>query len=255
MLSCVEPIELTEEEQAIYQWQMWVPGFGEQGQQALRNTTVFISRVGGLGSVVAYELAAAGVGRMVLAHAGNIKYSDLNRQLLMTYDGVGVTERVHSAEQRLKQLNPRLEIVSYPENANIKNISKLMDGVDIVIDCAPLFQERFAMNQEAVKQGIPLIECAMYSMEAQITTIIPGKTPCLSCIYPVEPPHWKREFPVIGATSGTVGCMAAMEAIKLITGVGNPLTNTLLTMDLASMEFRRWQLQRRANCDVCSIKQ
>ncbi|MDE1463341.1 HesA/MoeB/ThiF family protein [Spartinivicinus poritis] len=254
MLSCVEPIELTEEERAIYQWQMWVPGFGEQGQQALRNATVLISRVGGLGSVVAYELAAAGVGRMVLAHAGSIKYSDLNRQLLMTYDGVGVTERVYSAEQRLKQLNPRLEIVSYPENANMNNISKLMDGVDVVIDCAPLFQERFAMNQEAVKHDIPLIECAMYSMEAQITTIIPGKTPCLSCIYPVEPPQWKREFPVIGATSGTVGCMAAMEAIKLITGIGSPLTNTLLTMDLASMEFKRWQLQRRANCDVCSIK-
>ncbi|WP_163836127.1 HesA/MoeB/ThiF family protein [Spartinivicinus ruber] len=254
-MSSAEPVKLSEEEQAIYQWQMWVPGFGEQGQQALRNTTVLISRVGGLGSVVAYELAAAGIGRMVLAHEGSIKYSDLNRQLLMTYDGVGVTERVRSAEQRLKQLNPRLEIISYAENANVNNISKLMEGVDIVIDCAPLFQERFAMNQEAVKRGIPLVECAMYSMEAQITTIIPGKTPCLSCIYPVEPPQWRREFPVLGATSGTVGCLGAMEAIKLATGIGKPLTNTLLTMDLASMEFNRWQLQRKSNCDVCSTKE
>lgn len=252
MSNSTEP-QLSEEEQAIYQWQMWVPGFGEKGQQALRDSTVLISRVGGLGSVVAYELAAAGIGRMVLAHAGKIKHSDLNRQLLMTYDGIG-SDRVNSAEQRLKQLNPRLEINSYSENVNEKNIGKLMEGVDLVVDCAPLFNERFAMNQEAVKRGIPLIECAMYSMEAQITTIIPGKTPCLSCIYPVEPPQWKREFPVIGATSGTVGCLGAMEVVKLITGLGKPLTNTLLTMDLASMEFKRFQIQRKINCDVCSIK-
>ncbi|NEO53131.1 MAG: hypothetical protein F6K54_08570 [Okeania sp. SIO3B5] len=95
--------KLTEEEKATYQWQMWVPGFGEQGQEKLKQASVLISRVGGVGSVVALELAAAGIGKLVLAHGGNIKPSDLNRQLLMTYDGIGKS-RLESAVRRLKEL-------------------------------------------------------------------------------------------------------------------------------------------------------
>ncbi len=111
------PLPLTDEERAVYEWQIWVPGFGEAGQEKLKNAAVLISRVGGLGSVVAYELAAAGIGKFILAHAGNVKPSDLNRQLLMTHDWLG-KPRVESAARRLKELNPRLEIVPIGENIN-----------------------------------------------------------------------------------------------------------------------------------------
>ena len=116
-----EPLpQLTEEEKATYEWQMWVPDFGEAGQRRLRGSRVLISRAGGLGSVVAYELAAAGIGALTLAHAGDIKHSDLNRQLLMTHDALG-TSRVESAKKRLLDLNPRLDISAIPENVSPEN--------------------------------------------------------------------------------------------------------------------------------------
>ncbi len=241
---------LTEHEKAVYEWQMWVPGFGEAGQQALKNASVLVSRVGGLGSVVAYELAAAGIGRLVLAHAGNIQPSDLNRQLLMTHDRLG-TPRVDSAKQRLLELNPRLEITTVPENISDDNARQLVADVDLVVDCAPLFSERFAMNRQCVAQGKPLVDCAMYDCEFQITTIQSPQTPCLACLYPEDPPAWRREFPVFGAVSGTVACLGAIEVIKLLSGLGEPLLGTLLTCDLRDMTFQRRQLLKRDDCHVC----
>ncbi|MEC8556567.1 MAG: HesA/MoeB/ThiF family protein, partial [Planctomycetota bacterium] len=214
--------ELTPEEKATYEWQMWVPDFGEAGQQKLKDASVMISRAGGVGGVVAYQLAAAGIGKLVIAHAGDVKNSDLNRQLLMTHDHLG-KPRIDSIVRRLKDLNPRLEVVGVPENVDDENVARLVDQVDIIVDCAPLFPERFAMNSEAVRQRKPLVECAMYELEAQITTIVPGATPCLRCLYPEAPPSWTRQFPVFGAVSGSVACMAAMEVIKLVAGIGTPL--------------------------------
>src|SRR5687768_14055030 len=108
---------LTGEERAVYEWQMWVDGFGEAGQEALKGASVLISRCGGLGGVVAYELAAAGVGRLVLAHGGNVKPTDLNRQILMTHDWIG-KPRVECAARRLRELNPRLVVEAIPENVS-----------------------------------------------------------------------------------------------------------------------------------------
>ena len=246
----VHPRALTDEERAVYEWQMWVPDFGEAGQELLRGASILVSRCGGLGSVVAYELAAAGVGKLVLAHAGNVKPSDLNRQLLMTHDWLG-RPRVESASRRLKELNPRLDVVAVAENVSKDNVARLVDEVDLIVDCAPLFDERFAMNAEAVRQGKPLIECAMYSLEAQLTTIVPGQTPCLACLHPENPPAWKREFPVFGAVSGSVGCLAAMEAIKVLSGLGDPLQGRLLTMDLSDMQFQVRSVERDPGCRVC----
>lgn len=246
----MQPIALTDKEKATYEWQMWVPDFGEKGQEKLKGSSVLISRAGGLGSVVAYELAAAGVGRIVLAHGGNVKLSDLNRQLLMTYDWLG-KPRVESAARRLTELNPHIEIVAVPENVSKSNVESLVEQVDLIVDCAPLFEERFAMNSEAVRQEKPLVDCAMYELVAQITTIIPGKTPCLSCLYPEQPKAWKRQFPVFGAVSGTVGCLAAMEAIKLLSGVGEPLLGKLFTFDLRNMNFSKIAIQKRPLCEVC----
>src|SRR5262245_15371307 len=127
---------LTPDERATYDWQLSVPGVGEEGQRKLKAATVLVTRVGGLGGLVAYELAAAGVGRLVLAHAGIVKPSDLNRQLLMTHAAIG-SSRVECAARRLRELNPRLEIVSVPENVGEANVARLVDSADMVACCAP----------------------------------------------------------------------------------------------------------------------
>ncbi len=148
---------LTDHARAVYEWQMWVPDFSEEGQARLKASSVLISRVGGLGSVVAYELAAAGIGKLVLAHAGDIKPSDLNRQLLMTHEGLG-TPRIESIGRRLLELNPRLELELIPENLGEANARSLVEHADLVVDCAPLFEERFALNHEIVRQAKPMVE-------------------------------------------------------------------------------------------------
>lgn len=243
--------QLTDEERATYQWQMWVRDFGEAGQEKLKNASVLVSRVGGIGGLVAYQLAAAGVGKLVLAHAGNVLASDLNRQLLMTHDWIG-KPRIESIQRRLLELNPRLQIEAVNANITTDNVVDLVSQSDVIVDCAPLFAERFLMNRQAVLQRKPIIECAMYELEAQLTTIIPGQTACLSCLFPTEPLTWKREFPVFGAVSGSVACIAAMEAIKLISGIGQPLFNRWLRYDLRDMQFRTLKIARRADCEVCS---
>ncbi len=241
---------LTPEERATYEWQMWLPGFGEEGQRRLKRASVLISRVGGLGGLVAYQLAAAGVGKLVLAHAGKLRADDLNRQLLQTHDHVG-KPRMESIARRLRELNPRVEIVGVAENLSEENARTLLAQADVAVDAAPLFEERFALNRAAVAAGKPMVECAMYALEGQVTVFQPGHTGCLACLYPETPAHWRREFPVLGAVSGTVACLAAVEVVKLLTGLGQPLTGTLLTMDLGTMHFRRHRLRRRPECPVC----
>lgn len=241
---------LTDDERAIYQWQMWVPGFGEEGQRKLKGASVLISRVGGLGGVVAYELAAAGVGRLVLAHAGKLKPADLNRQLLQIHDHIG-KPRIESIVRRLRELNPRLDIVALGENVTEESAGRLVAQADVVVDAAPLFEERLALNRAAVAQRKPMVECSMYSMEAQVTTILPGRTACLQCLVPEKRADWKRQFPVIGAVSGTAGCIGAVEVIKLLTGLGEPLAGSMLVMDLRTMNIRRVKTARRLDCPVC----
>jgi molybdopterin-synthase adenylyltransferase len=243
--------DLTSEEHSIYEWQMWVSNFGELGQRKLKNASVLISRCGGVGGVVALQLAAAGIGKMIIAHAGNVRPSDLNRQLLMTHDWIG-KPRAESIRRRLTEFNPRMELTVVDQNINEDNAAELVSQADIVVDCAPLFQERFAMNRQCVAQRKPLVECAMYEMEAQITSILPGQTPCLQCLYPEIPAHWKRQFPVFGAVSGTIACMAAMETIKIIAQIGQPLFGKLLRCDLSSMSFKTLRIQRRIDCGCCA---
>ena len=115
-----------------------------------------------------------------------------------------------------------------------------------------MLEERFLLNRETVRQEKPMVECAMYELQFHITTFLPGTdTPCLACLHPEKPSAWKRQFPVFGAVSGTVGCMGAMEAIKLITGIGAPLGGRLLTMDLRDFQVMESQIVRRKDCAVC----
>jgi molybdopterin/thiamine biosynthesis adenylyltransferase len=241
---------LSDEERARYEWQLCSPGFGEEGQERLKASRVLISRVGGVGGAVAYHLAAAGVGKLVLAHAGNVRLDDLNRQLLMTHAGIG-RPRMELAPTRLHELNPLVEIEAINENINESNAELLVAGTDLVVSSAPLFEERLLLNRAAVRQGKPLIDCAMYDFEAQLLTVLPGRSPCLACLYPEPPPLWRRQFPVFGAVSGVIGSLGAVEAIKVLAGLGAPLAGWLLLCDLAEMTFRKVCLARRRDCPVC----
>jgi len=243
--------ELTEADRARYQWQMWTDGVGEEGQRRLKGASVLISRCGGVGGSVALELAAAGVGRLVIAHAGNIKPSDLNRQLLMTEAAIG-TSRAKSIETRLREFNPRIAVQVVAENVSPANADELVSGVDYVASCAPLFEERFAMNDACVRQGKPMVDAAMYDFEIQMSVYDVRRGPCLRCVYPEAPPYWKRQFPVFGAVSATVGAMAAAEIIKLITGLGTPSIGRMITGDLRTMAFRNYQLRPDPGCSCRS---
>lgn len=245
-----EPPELSDFERDVYAWQTTVEGFGELGQRRLKGASVLVSRCGGLGGVVAYELAAAGVGRLVIAHAGVVRPSDLNRQLLMTHASLG-KPRIDSIVERLRELNPRLEVEAVAENVTEQNAARLVGEAEVVVDCAPLFPERRAMHRAALDQGKPVVECAMYELEATITTLAPPRTPCFQCLYPVDPPAWRRRFPVFGAVSGAVGCLAAMEAIKLIGRFGEPLYGRLLCYDLRDMTFHARDIAPNPACPAC----
>jgi molybdopterin-synthase adenylyltransferase len=242
--------QLDDAERAFYEWQMWIGDVGEAGQRRLKAASVLVSRCGGVGGAAALYLAAAGVGKLVLAHAGDLRPSDPHRQVLMPHDGIG-RPRIDAAVRRLREVNPHILVEGVPENITEANARALVERVDLVLDAAPLFEERLRMNREAVRQHKPMIECAMYELEGRVTTIIPGRTPCLACLHPTAPPAWKRQFPVLGAVAGAIGCLGAVEAIKVITGIGEPLLGRLLICDLRRMAFCTVRIARNPQCPVC----
>jgi molybdopterin-synthase adenylyltransferase len=242
---------LTDADRARYEWQLSVNGFGEAGQERLKGSGVLVSRCGGVGGAVAYQLSAAGIGRLVLAHAGNLELADLNRQLLMSHSGIG-QPRVELAARRLREFNPDLEVVSVAENITEANVEGLVAQVDAVASCAPRFGERLLLNRAAVRQKKPLVDCAMFELEGQLTTVLPGQTPCLACLYPEEPPAWNRRFPVFGAVAGVIGCLGALEVIKVLTGLGKALAGRMLVCDLRDIGFRTVTLRREPTCPVCA---
>ncbi len=241
---------LSQEDRSRYEWQIWIRDFGEAGQERLKNASVLVSRTGGVGSPLSYELAAAGIGHLVLAHGGSLRADDLNRQLLMSHEGIG-QPRIDLVADRLHAYNPNVRVTKVGENISETNVDELVRQVDMVASCAPLFKERLAMNRAAVAQGKPLVDCAMFEMHAQITTVLPGQSPCLACLYPEEPAAWKREFPVFGAVAGTTGCLGATEVIKVLAGIGEPLHGRMLLCDFRTMDFRKVQIKRNPNCTVC----
>lgn len=242
---------MVDSERDRVEWQLGIPGLGEAGQAKLRGASVLVSRVGGLGGAAAQQLAHAGVGRLILAHAGNLRIADLNRQGLMKAERIG-KPRVETAAARLREICPAIEVTAVQENVSDANAARLVGAADLVVDAAPLFAERFALNRECVKQRKPLVDCAMYGLELQITVVLPGKTPCLACLFPEEPPAWKRKFPVLGAAAATAGAIGALEAVKLIAGFGEPLAGRLLLADLRDLSFRMVKISRRPDCAVCS---
>ena len=242
--------ELTATELERYRRQIMLPGFGEEAQQQLKNATVLVTGVGGLGGTAALYLAVAGVGRLILLRGGELRLDDMNRQVLMTDGWVG-KPRVFKAQETLQAINPDIQIDAICEYVNPENVDELVRSSDVVLDCAHNFVERDLLNAACVRWGKPMVEAAMNDMEAYLTTIVPGLTPCLSCIFPEKPDWDKRGFGVLGAVSGTLACLTALEAIKVITGFGQPLFNQLLTMDLGRAEFAKHRPYHDPNCAIC----
>ena len=137
------------------------------------------------------------------------------------------------------------------ENVSEANVARLVGSVDLVVDAAPRFEERLLLNREIVRQGKVMVECAMYEMEGSITTIVPGKGPCLACLYPAPPKEWKREFPVLGAVAGMIGCLGALEVVKVVAGMGRTLCGRMVLCDLGEMDFRTVELKKNSECAVC----
>lgn len=235
--------DLTPDECERYAWQMTVPGVADEGQRKLKGATVLISRVGGVGGCVAQQLAAAGVGRLVLLHGGLLRVDDLNRQVLMQTAAIG-TPRAECAAARLRAINPEIEVIVVREHPTAELARTWAAQADVVVSAAPLFPERHALHDAAEGRGIPCVEAAMYEMEGYVTVCHPPRSPRYRDWCPEKPDWWTRRFPVFGAVSGTIGALAAVETIKLITGIGEPLYGRMLSFDFRQGRVREVRLPR-----------
>jgi molybdopterin/thiamine biosynthesis adenylyltransferase len=209
-----------------------------------------VAGVGGLGGTAALYLAAAGIGRLVLVHAGMVTVSNMNRQVLMK-NRVG-RSRVVQAKETIREMNPAVDIDIFDERITDRNAFSLAGSMQIALSARPNFEERRVLNRACVEKGIPMVEAAMNGMEGYLFNVIPRVASCVHCVYPEDDPSWKElEFPVLGAVSGMLGCIMALEAIKLLTGYGNPLLSEMLVYNTMDMDFRKVKIARDEACAVC----
>jgi molybdopterin-synthase adenylyltransferase len=225
--------------------------FGEEGQEKLKNAKIFVAGAGGLGSPVSTYLAVAGIGKIIIADFDSVDLSNLNRQFLHHEKDIG-RAKIESAEEKLLSLNPEIKVEIIREKITDENAGSLVPSCDLIIDALDNFDTRHVLNRLAVERNIPLIHGAVSGYRGQATTIIPGKTPCLCCIFPNS---FKKEvFPVLGTTPGVIGSIQANEAIKYLTGQGRLLENRLLLWDGLSCSFSELQVNKAENCPVCGTK-
>lgn len=241
--------ELSEQELLRYQRQIIMPDFGEEGQKRLKQSHVLVAGVGGLGSPVAIYLAAAGIGRLTIVDYDSVDVTNLNRQVLHWEEDVN-RRKVESAEQKLTKINSAITLEALNVKITGDNIAGLLQGIDVVMDCMDNMATRFLINEACVKKGIPMIHGGVREMLGEVTTIIPGKTPCLECLLPRDLAK-KETFPIFGATAALVGSIQVMEAIKLLSGVGTLLTDRMLFLDGANTEIIMIDLKKRPDCKAC----
>lgn len=239
---------LTTEERKRYDRQIMIRGIGEEGQKKLKGARVVIAGSGGLGSPASIYLAAAGVGTIRIVDHDKVELSNLNRQVLHWDKDIG-RNKVDSAADKLRQLNPYVTIEAVRETISEGNISQLVAGFDLIVDAMDNLPTRYLLNKAAIDNSIPLIHGAVYGFEGRVMTIIPGKTACLRCVYRGLIPEEK--FPVIGVTPAVIACIQATEVIKYIVGVGKLLTNRLLVYDGLNMKFTELTVKRDPNCEHC----
>jgi len=231
-----------------YDRQMIIPNFGTEGQEKLKKTKVTIAGVGGLGSVVSIYLTVAGIGHLKIIDDDIVEISNLNRQILHGANDID-NSKAKSAKEKLSRLNPDTEVTGVKEKITENNVLELLKNTDAIVDCMDNFHTRYLLNEAAIKMGMPLFHGACRGMEGQITTIIPGKTPCLRCIFPRAPPEEK--FPILGAVSGTIGTIQATEVIKFFVGMEPLLTDRLLIYDAQFLTYDQIEIKRNPKCPSC----
>ena len=242
---------INERERERYRRQLMLDGFTPGHQRKLKESTALIAGIGGLGGTAALYLAVAGIGKMTFAHYGSLTLSNMNRQVLMRHEWLGKS-RVIQGMKTIEDINPDVEVEIFDERTTRDNVYKLLDGADIALSARPNFSERRVLNEACVKRGVSMVEAAMNGMEGYLFNIIPGVTPCLNCLYPDDNPEWEElGFPVLGAVSGMLGCLMAIETIKLLTGFGKPLSSQMLVFNTVDMDFRKLAVRRNAECAVC----
>ncbi|MGH8282624.1 MAG: molybdopterin-synthase adenylyltransferase MoeB [Gammaproteobacteria bacterium] len=259
-LPCECPRVLTAQERGRYARQLRIPEIGELGQEKLLASRVLIVGAGALGSPAALYLTAAGVGTLGIADQDTVELSNLQRQILHTSERVG-TPKTQSARQTLNALNPSVQIKTHAVRLNSTNAEQIVSGYDLVIDGTDNFPARYLLNDVCIRLKLPYIYASIYRFEGQVSVFWPasptvgGPTPCYRCLYPAPAPAELApscaEAGVLGVLPGVIGTLQAVEAIKLILGLGDTLIGRLLCYDAMAATFREFKTAANPQCPYC----
>ncbi|MFH1921137.1 MAG: HesA/MoeB/ThiF family protein [Planctomycetota bacterium] len=241
--------ELSAEEMARYRRQIGPGVLSVQGQLRLKNSAALVTRVGGMGGPAALCLVMGGVGRVIIAHGDKLISPDLNRQVLGSERVLGEPRAPHFAES-LRSMNRHVTVEAIDHEPDDAEAAELARRVDVVLSCPPTFRERLRLNRAAVAAGIPLIDAAQWGMTGTLVVVDPGRTACLECIYPEEP-EFEEMFPVVGGISSAIGSLAALEAVKILSGSGKPMFGRLWMIDSYQARTSIVELKRNPDCPCC----
>lgn len=237
-----------------YSRQLLMDDWGGQTQERVRAARAIVVGAGALGSPVATYLAAAGVGTIGLVDHDTVELSNLHRQPLYFSPDVGAP-KAELAAAKLGLLNPEVALEPYPVELVEANAEAIVMGADVVVDCTDSFESRYVVNDACCAQGVPLVEAGVVAFEGQVQSIRPRESACYRCVFPTAPPpearRGCREAGVLGAMAGVIGSLQALEALKLVSGVGVPLTDRLLRVDGLTGEQTMVATSRRDDCPAC----
>ena len=245
--------KMSEGQISRYLRQIRMPEIGEEGQRKLLSSKVLIIGAGGLGSPAALYLAAAGVGTIGIADEDTVEISNLQRQILHGMSDIG-RAKTDSASDTIHELDPEVQTVPYTLMVDSNNLPEIVSEYDFVLDCVDDFKTKLIINDACVKTERPFCSGSVTGFYGQIITRLPGKGPCLRCVFkdPPDGAELRAETRgVLGAAAGVIGCLQASEAIKYLLGAGELLIGCLLTCDLLDMEFQKIPLLPDPACSVC----
>ena len=249
------PRTLNADQRNRYHRHLLLPEVGEKGQLRLMDSKVLMLGAGGLGSPAALYLAAAGVGTIGVIDMDVVDASNLQRQVLHNIDRVGM-RKVDSAKATLMGLNPDLHVVTYDTRLGADNILDIIDGYDVIVDGTDNFPTRYLVNDAALLKKIPVVHGSIFRFEGQATIFQPYVGPCYRCMIPEPPPAELApscaEAGVLGVLPGIIGSIQALEALKLLLGLGDPLVGRLLSYDAMDQSFRTFKVRRDPACPTCS---
>lgn len=250
------PRVLSSDQRNRYQRHLLLPEVGEKGQQKLLDSKVLLLGAGGLGSPAALYLAAAGVGTLGIIDMDVVDASNLQRQILHNMDRIG-DRKVDSAKKTLTLLNPDVNVVTYDVRLGANNVLDIISDYDVIVDGTDNFPTRYLVNDASLVKNIPVIHGSIFRFEGQATVFHPYVGPCYRCFVPEPPPAELApscaEAGVLGVLPGIIGSIQAMEAIKILLGLGESLAGRILSYDAMEQSFRTFKIRRDPNCPACSI--